>query len=204
MKETILILGGARSGKSRFAEEIVMSKGKKPIYIATAQAFDEEMRQRINQHQRRRADKWQTIEAPFELVEAIEQVATEKTIILVDCLTLWLSNLMLARAFSEKADAGSLQKKSIEQTVGAFKSNNQNENHSKSDIETACNALCALVAHPPCEMVLVANEVGLGIVPDNALARQFRDAAGLLNQHIAAVAKTVYFVAAGLPLRLKG
>jgi len=127
------------------------------------------MRQRIQLHQLRRDDRWQTFEAPFELVEVIEQAATKDAIILVDCLTLWLSNLILAER--------------------------ENDAHIK--------ALCALIAHPPCDLVLVSNEVGLGIVPDNALARRFRDKAGLLNQHVATVAKRVYLVTAGLPLCLK-
>jgi len=170
MFEASLILGGARSGKSQFAENFVLQTGKQPIYIATAQIHDEEMRQRITLHQDRRRNTWQTIETPIELVAVINKIANEHKIILVDCLTLWLSNLMLA-------------------------------NH---NIEEASHALCDLVTAPPCDLVLVANEVGLGIVPDNALARQFRDAAGQLNQYIAARVKNVYFVAAGLPLRLKG
>jgi len=170
MNNTTLILGGARSGKSRFAEQLVLQTGKNPIYIATAEIWDEEMRQRINLHRARRAANWQTIEAPLELVTAIGEAASPHNIILVDCLTLWLSNLMLT----------------------------------ERDCEAAGAALVQLVAQPPCDMVLVANEVGLGIVPDNALARRFRDAAGLLNQHIAACAKTVYLVTAGLPLLLKG
>jgi len=170
MAETIFILGGARSGKSRFAEKIAGESGKNCVYIATAEVRDEEMRQRIALHQNRRDANWQTIEAPLDLIAAIEQAATKDTIILIDCLTLWLSNLMLAGL----------------------------------DIDAVSRALCAVVAHPPCDVALVANEVGLGIVPDNALARQFRDAAGSLNQHIAAVVKTVYLVAAGLPLKLKG
>jgi len=168
--ETIFILGGARSGKSHLAEQIILQRRKKPVYIATAEIHDEEMRQRVEIHQQRRDDSWQTIEAPIDLVAAIKAAATSQTIILVDCLTLWLSNLMLAGR----------------------------------DIEAATADLCTLVAHAPCDLVLVANEVGSGIVPDNALARQFRDRAGLINQHIAAVTKTVYLVTAGLPLCLKG
>jgi len=170
MGEATFILGGARSGKSRLAEQIVLQTGKAPLYIATAEIHDEEMRQRVNLHRARRDGQWHTIQAPLELVAAIEQGAQTHKIILVDCLTLWLSNLLLA----------------------------------EHDITAASHNLCALLAQPPCDIVLVANEVGFGIVPDNALARRFRDEAGKLNQHVATQAKTVYLVAAGLPLRLKG
>jgi len=170
MVETTLIIGGTRSGKSHFAEKIVSESGKKCVYIATAEIRDEEMRQRVALHQSRRDVNWQTLEAPLDLVATLKQTATQNTILLVDCLTLWLSNIMLAN----------------------------------QDIDAASRALCTLVADPPCDMVLVTNEVGSGIVPDNALARRFRDVAGLLNQHVAARVNNVYLVVAGLPLRLKG
>jgi len=169
MAQTTLILGGARSGKSQFAEQIVLQSGKNPVYIATAQSFDAEMQQKIERHQTRRGKDWQLIEVPFELVEAIENVGRSDKIILVDCLTLWLSNLILM----------------------------------ERDVEEEGRRLCNLVAQPPSDLILVSNEVGLSIVPDNVLARRFRDANGLINQYIAAVAKKVYLVTAGLPLCLK-
>lgn len=163
-----LVLGGARSGKSALAERLVLAHGRPPVYVATAEAWDDEMRARIAQHRAERDGLgWRTIEAPLDLPGALA-LAGEAPV-LVDCLTLWLTNLMLG----------------------------------EHDIPGATAALLAALdrAGPT---VLVANEVGLGIVPDNALARRFRDAAGRLNQQVAARADTVVFTAAGLPLVLKG
>lgn len=167
-----LVLGGARSGKSRHAEALVRDSGPSPwTYIATAQALDDEMRERIARHQADRQATgagWLTIDAPRALAEALREAAPGSPV-LVDCLTLWLTNLMLG----------------------------------DHDIAGAVDALCAALASRQAPVVLVANEVGLGIVPDNALARRFRDEAGRLNQRLAAMAGRVIFVAAGLPLRLK-
>jgi adenosylcobinamide kinase / adenosylcobinamide-phosphate guanylyltransferase len=162
-----LILGGARSGKSRLAESL--AHGEKH-YIATAQAFDEEMRARIAKHKAQRDEGWLMHEEPLALPAALAEIDEPGRFVLVDCLTLWLSNLMLAELDWEANVAGLVQ-----------------------NLTTARN-----------DMVLVSNEVGLSIVPDNALGRRFRDAQGLLNQRVAAVADNVVFVAAGLPLLLKG
>ena len=164
-----LVLGGARSGKSRFAELLVETSGLGPVYIATGTAFDAEMRNRIEAHRNRRGPAWRTIEAPIDLVGALRSEDLPASCILVDCLTLWVNNLMVANG----------------------------------DIETAGNELVHTLDELKQPAVLVANEVGLGIVPDNAMARRFRDEAGRLNQKIAAVAANVYFVAAGLPVVLK-
>mgnify|MGYP000895693159 CR=1 FL=1 len=164
-----LVLGGARSGKSRHAEELIASQPAPWIYIATAQAFDEEMRGRIVAHRARRASGWHTVEAPLALADAIE--AHSGRPILVDCLTLWLSNQMLSQP-----DA----------------------------LAAAIDTLLATLRSAPGPIVLVSNEVGLGIVPENALARAFRDEQGRLNQAVAALAERVVFMAAGLPLTLKG
>jgi adenosylcobinamide kinase/adenosylcobinamide-phosphate guanylyltransferase len=163
-----LVLGGARSGKSRHAEALVQAHPPPWIYVATAEALDEEMTQRIAAHRARRAAEWRTLEAPRNLPEAIEQ-APDRAPILIDCLTLWLSNLLLA----------------------------------ETDVERECDRLEAGLARRSGPIVLVANEVGLGIVPDNSLARRFRDAAGRLNQRLAARADRVIFIAAGLSLQLK-
>ena len=162
-----LVLGGARSGKSRHAEGIITALPAPWIYIATAQALDAEMQARIAQHQARRGAGWQTIEAPFDLAATLFAASDQP--VLVDCLTLWLTNLMLG-------------------------------NH---DISGATEALDAALDARTAPTVLVANEVGLGIVPDNALAREFRDAAGRLNQHVAARADSVLFMVAGLAMRVK-
>ena len=163
-----LVLGGARSGKSRYAESLITALPPPWIYAATAQALDAEMAARIGAHRARRGAGWTTIEAPRDLAATL--TAHGRTPVLVDCLTLWLSNLMMA-------DAG------IEQEFDR--------------LEQALDKAAAPV-------VLVANEVGSGIVPDNALARRFRDLQGGLNQRIAAQADHVVLMVAGLPLTLKG
>lgn len=164
----ILITGGARSGKSVRAETRARAFAGQPVYIATAEALDGEMRERIAKHRARRGKEWLEREAPLELVAAL--TATDGGgARLVDCLTLWLSNLM----------------------------------HARRDLTKETSALTDALAAQRSPVVLVANEVGLGIVPDNALARQFRDAAGLMNQMIARAADEVEFVVAGLPMRVK-
>jgi adenosylcobinamide kinase/adenosylcobinamide-phosphate guanylyltransferase len=165
-----LVLGGARSGKSRHAESLITASAPPPwIYIATAQAFDAEMTERIAHHRARRGAGWQTVEAPQDLAETIDK-APPDTAILVDCLTLWLTNRMLAEADIE-ADSAMLEK---------------------------------VLARRRGSTVLVSNEVGSGVVPDNALARRFADLQGRLNQRIAARADHVVLVVAGLPLTVKG
>lgn len=161
-----LVLGGARSGKSSYAERLIGGSG---IYIATAQALDDEMAKRIAHHRAGRGDAWTTVEAPLELAAALKANGVAGRPILVDCLTLWLSNLMLAGR----------------------------------DVPAACAELVAVLPTLPGPVVLVSNEVGWGIVPDNALARAFRDHAGRLHQAIAGVAQRVVLVAAGLPLTMK-
>ncbi|WP_020178686.1 bifunctional adenosylcobinamide kinase/adenosylcobinamide-phosphate guanylyltransferase [Methylopila sp. M107] len=164
-----LILGGARSGKSRFAESLALETGLAPVYVATASVHDEEMRARVHDHQTRRDTRWRTVEVLLDLAGAIEAEATPKRIVLVDCLTLWLTNVMLGGG----------------------------------DVPEAAEELAATLAWIPGPVILVSNEVGFGIVPDNALARAFRDHQGRLNQRLAAVADRVTLVAAGLPLDLK-
>ena len=159
-----LVLGGARSGKSSLAERLVRGMGGHPTYIATATAGDKEMRARIAQHREQRGEGWRTVEEPLALADAIRAADGP---VLVDCLTLWLSNLMFA-----------------ERDVAA---------------ETA-GLLDALAPGP---VVLVSNEVGMGLVPDTPLGRRFRDAQGRLNQAVAAALPRVLFVAAGLPIVLK-
>lgn len=167
---SLLVLGGARSGKSRHAQTWLEAlPAPRLVYIATAQALDAEMTDRIERHRADRGSRWHTIEAPLDLAGAIARAPAGADAILVDCLTLWLSNLMLAG----------------------------------HDLEAAGEELCRALADCPLPVALVSNEVGLGIVPDNALARAFRDAAGRLNQRLAGQVDEVVFVAAGLPLRLK-
>ena len=161
-----LVLGGARSGKSAYAEALIEAHPGPWLYLATAQAFDDEMVDRIAQHRARRAGAWHTRDVPLALPEAVAVAAGP---VLVDCLTLWLTNLILAEA----------------------------------DLDHATERLLAACAGAPGPLVLVGNEVGLGIVPDNALARRFRDAAGRLHQRLAARADRVVLTVAGLPLIVK-
>jgi adenosylcobinamide kinase/adenosylcobinamide-phosphate guanylyltransferase len=163
-----LVLGGARSGKSRHAEALIEALPSPWTYIATAQAYDDEMRARIAEHRARRSRDWQTVDAPVALPEAIRNARSGQPI-LVDCLTLWLTNLLLA----------------------------------ERDIAIATGELIAACREASVPVVLVSNEVGLGIVPDNALARRFRDEAGRLHQRLARQAGRVVFMVAGLPMQVK-
>ena len=170
LPKVTLVLGGARSGKSRFAEGLIAAHPGRPVYLATAQAGDAEMAERIRRHRARRGDAWTTIEEPLDLPRALASATRDKAAVLVDCLTLWLSNLMAAGR----------------------------------DVERETQSLVESLPEPRrAASCFVSNEVGLGIVPDNALARAFRDHAGFLHQAIAAAADRVYFIAAGLPLLLK-
>lgn len=167
----VLVLGGARSGKSAFAERLVAETDLSKHYIATGRAWDDEMRERIEQHKAQRGSHgWVTHEEPLALPERINDTARDNRVLLVDCLTLWVTNLML-------------------------------EGH---DMNAAFDDLAAAIVTAPGKLFFVSNEVGLGIVPDNKMAREFRDHAGRLHQQVASVATEVYFVAAGLPLKMKG
>ena len=166
---TTLVLGGARSGKSAFAEKMIGDSGLTRIYLATATADDDEMRNRIMHHRMQRGDGWLTVEEPLALVDALTREATHGRAVLVDCLTLWLSNLMFAERDPD------VEARRLTRFLGAAK-------------------------YP---VVLVSNEVGLGLVPETPLGRNFRDAQGRLNQIVAANVPNVVFIAAGLPLWLK-
>lgn len=170
-----LVLGGARSGKSRFAEQeadlwLTDHPNGERLYVATAQIYDDEMRTKVEQHKVQRGNNWRTIEEPENLTQVLAAEMANDKFILVDCLTLWLSNLLLKEA----------------------------------DTDEAIEKLCSLLKDAKGEIVMVSNEVGQGIVPDNKLARQFRDIQGLANQRIARTAQKVILITAGLPLVLKG
>jgi adenosylcobinamide kinase/adenosylcobinamide-phosphate guanylyltransferase len=168
MKRSILITGGARSGKSTLAERMTLSLGPRALYIATAEALDSEMEDRIARHRARRGPEWHTLAAPLDLVRALEE-SDGQAPRLVDCLTLWLSNLI----FSER------------------------------DWDAETEALTQCIAAQISPVIFVTNEVGAGIVPENALARKFRDAAGLMNQQIATACDEVWLSVAGQPLKVK-
>jgi len=166
---TTFILGGARSGKSRYGEKLVLNTKLHPVYIATAQARDDEMRARITEHKNRRDANWITIEEPLALCDVLSNHATSANALLVDCLTLWLSNLMMAG----------------------------------KDIEEETVKLTNLIPKLAGPVVFVSNEVGMGLVPETSVGREFRDHQGRLNQRVALVADSVQFIAAGYPLFLK-
>lgn len=170
-----LIIGGARSGKSRLAEQLAKDSCKEVVYIATATAHDDEMKQRIQHHIDDRPSHWLTVEEPTNLAEAIALHANDSTCIIVDCLTLWLSNLLMSE---ESSDQGKLLAE-----------------HKK--------ALLSVLADSTSQIVLVTNEVGQGIVPMGALSRRFVDESGWLHQDIARIASEVTLVVAGLPMPLK-
>jgi adenosylcobinamide kinase/adenosylcobinamide-phosphate guanylyltransferase len=181
------VLGGARSGKSRFAlEKASAYKGKK-IYIATAQAIDDEMKERIEKHKKERSGEWATFEEPLNISILISDIHRSYDVILLDCLTLWLSNLMTRRQNTE--DRTQTIEIELENFLDAVKS-------------LKSSSVCDL-ASGLCSLFVVSNEVGLGIVPDNALSRRFRDLSGYLNQRVAAIADEVYLVTAGIPLKIK-
>ena len=168
MIHTTLILGGARSGKSRYAEGLL--EGAPALYLATAQALDDEMAERIRHHAGRRGPGWTTLEEPLDLPAALEDHLDPARPVLVDCLTLWISNLM----------------------------------HAGRDVDAAAEDLAGVLAAARGSVVLVSNEVGMGLVPETALGRAFRDHQGRINQRVAQVCRRVVFIAAGLPLPLKG
>jgi adenosylcobinamide kinase/adenosylcobinamide-phosphate guanylyltransferase len=164
-----LILGGARSGKSRYAERLVLASGLTPVYVATAQALDAEMAARIAQHRARRGASWRTIEESIDLADVLLGTCRSDRAVLVDCLTLWLTNLMVAQR----------------------------------PVQADSARLLELLPSLPGTLVLVSNEVGLGVVPTDAMARAFIDHAGWLHQRIAEQADVVVLMAAGLPVHLK-
>ena len=169
MTRSLLVLGGARSGKSRYAQSLAEGSGLTPVMIATAQAFDSEMADRIARHRAERGDGWLLVEEPLHLAQALTQAAQPGRILLVDCATLWLSNLMLG----------------------------------EHDVEAATAELLSILPGLSAPVIFVSNEVGTGIVPENALARRFRDAQGRLNQALAGACEAVVLVSAGLPVQLK-
>lgn len=171
MNGHVLVLGGARSGKTGFAERLAMRSGETPLYLATAQALDGEMLERVRLHQRQRHKRFATVEEPIALGAAIKSASAAHDVILVDCLTLWITNLLVA-------------------------------NHSVADAVDALVEMLPQITNS--RVILVSNEVGMGIVPDNAMARMFRDLAGAAHQRLAEICTEVHFVIAGLPMTLKG
>jgi adenosylcobinamide kinase/adenosylcobinamide-phosphate guanylyltransferase len=172
-KKLIFITGGCRSGKSRFALDYANQHFSKKLYLATCEALDEEMARRIEHHKKMRGPEWKTIEEPVEIVNQIMQYGDETDVILLDCITLWLSNLLMRRKDDPE----------IAQEINRF-------------IDT--------IKKKQTSLVLVSNEVGLGIVPADPLGRRFRDLSGMANQKIAEVVHTVILMVSGIPIFLKG
>lgn len=171
MGKIIFVIGGARSGKSRFAAEIAKKSKCKTAFIATCEALDNEMKKRISLHKKNRPSSWRTIDEPLDLFSAVKK-AKNADCIIIDCLTLWVSNLML-------------------------------KNKTEPAIIKEINSITGHLKKIPGKSIIVSNEVGLGIVPDNKLARDFRDIAGRLNQLFAEKADQVFMMHAGIPLQLK-
>ena len=175
----VLVTGGARSGKSTFAERYAARGGRPVAYIATAQIYDDEMKERVSIHQSRRPANWPTFEAPYNADEVMAKAVQSAETVLFDCLTLYTSNLLLAPdAPTDREERRQAVLDGIEKLLASAKQGN-------------------------CDVIFVTNEVGLGIVPDNALAREYRDVAGLVNQKVAANADEVYLVVSGLAVELK-
>jgi adenosylcobinamide kinase/adenosylcobinamide-phosphate guanylyltransferase len=170
----VLILGGARSGKSRYAQRVGEAVQGKRLFVATAQGLDKEMVERIERHKRQRGDLWETREEPLEIGKVIAEAQDQYAVVLIDCLTLWISNLLITCGDDQQG---------LERHI-------QDLMDRLPDIRTT--------------LILVSNEVGLGIVPENRLARSFRDMAGMLNQCVAEVADRVILMVAGIPMIVKG
>jgi len=172
-KKVIFITGGCRSGKSRYALDYANQHFSKKIYLATCEALDEEMAQRIEHHKKMRGPEWHTIEEPVEIVDKIRQYGDKVEVILLDCITLWLSNLL---------------------TKG----------NDDLKIKDGINRLMEILKQTSTSLIVVSNEVGMGIVPADSLSRQFRDLSGMVNQRIAEMVDTVIFMVSGIPIFLKG
>jgi len=172
MKKTILVIGGCRSGKSGHALNLANQISGHKIFIATCMPRDKEMEDRVLLHKKQRSRAWTTLEVPVHLPEEISKNSRKENVILVDCLTLWISNLML-------------------------------ENNDQENMDAHIRKLVRSLEEAPCPIILVSNEVGTGIVPENGLARRFRDIAGFTNQKVAACADTVIWMVAGIPVGVK-
>lgn len=174
MSETVFVLGGCRSGKSRYALELAdQMAGERKTFVATCTPLDEEMERRVEKHQEERGPEWRTVDAPEYLPEAIAENSPSSDVIVADCLTLWVSNLML-------------------------------DGNNSEDIEKYVQNLIRSLGEAKCPVILVSNEVGTGIVPENQVARLYRDTVGSVNQAVAKNADTVYWMVAGIPVTIKG
>jgi len=175
-RKTILLLGGARSGKSTMAQELARQLGNKVLFVATAEPLDEEMKTRIEQHKKSRPENWRTLEATHNIGKTLKKQIGDAEVIIIDCLTLLVSNLLKNEPDYPKAE---------------------------KQVISEINQIIATMKSTKAHFIIVSNEVGLGLVPDNKLGRIYRDLLGKANQLIAQNTSTVYFMAAGIPLKLK-
>jgi len=184
-KKFILVTGGTRSGKSAFAERLAAAGGKKVIYLATATVGDEEMALRVERHRQRRPPSWETVEEPLEIAGVINRMGAPDKLILVDCLTLFLNNLLskTGRLFND--ESAGLTAEEEERILGVFE------------------LLCKVITESPADIIIVTNEVGWGLVPPYPAGRVYRDLLGTANQRLARLADEVYLVVSGLPLEIK-
>lgn len=185
MGRLILVTGGARSGKSSFAEEFIRSFGDRILYIATAIAFDEEMKERIRRHRLQRPSGWETLEAYRDFESSLPGMLTGRNAVLLDCVTVMVSNIMLQKAMDWEG-------MSVEDI-----------NEVESDVDTQVQSLLSIIKNAETPFVLVTNELGMGVVPPYALGRAFRDIAGRANQTLARAADEVHLCVSGIPVRIK-
>jgi adenosylcobinamide kinase / adenosylcobinamide-phosphate guanylyltransferase len=187
-KKIIFITGGARSGKSSFALSESSTVAGRKAYIATAEALDEEMTERIERHKRQRGKEWDTYEEPMKIAEVMKELYGNYSALVLDCLTLWLSNLFMktqSKGYGLPAIETEIQE--LLDSLRQFKS-----------------SVAGVPGSGFCSLYIVSNEIGMGIVPENETARKFRDMAGMLNQKIAEVSDEVYMLVAGIPMKMKG
>ncbi|EHQ88525.1 bifunctional adenosylcobinamide kinase/adenosylcobinamide-phosphate guanylyltransferase [Desulfosporosinus youngiae] len=196
MSQFTLITGGARSGKSTFAE-LLAAQAKRPvIYIATAQIWDAEMAIRVKKHQEQRPSTWRLIEEPLNIHATLTQLKDEEAVILLDCVTLWLTNMLLAGQADQSAQPGQEAPSESQTSSHLYK-------HIEPQILANVQEVAQLAQEIKPKVIFVTNEVGQGIVPENPMARVYRDLAGRSNQILARKAEQVYLVAAGYPIELK-
>jgi adenosylcobinamide kinase/adenosylcobinamide-phosphate guanylyltransferase len=180
--KSILILGGVRSGKSQFAQDIASQLGGPVLFVATGEALDEEMRQRIDEHKKVRPSVWRTVEVPVTVGRRIREEVGDARVVIVDCLTLLVSNVIGRCGDPEQVDAGVVSRK----------------------VSAEIEELAACIGGVDTTFIVVSNEVGMGLVPDNKLGRIYRDCLGKANRNLAERADTVYFMVAGIPMTVKG
>lgn len=201
-----MVTGGARSGKSSFAQELALKEealGKKVIYLATALVGDAEMRRRVELHRSSRPSRWLTLEEPYDLEGSVDTIAQENAVVLVDCLTVWLSNILLRALEKNNLSFDNNSWNGVGEGAEAYKSFKEAEQAIEMEIYSQVKGFLEKLGSEGKSAILVSNEVGWGVVPEHYLGRLFRDIAGRVNQQVAACCHNVYLVVSGIPLKLK-